>query len=60
VVIAFARISRIWSEYGINEGLAAYDAAYVAVAEQTGARLITDDREILRVAPDLSGPLADN
>ena len=44
----------------INEGLAAYDAAYVAVAEQTGARLITDDREILRVAPDLSGPLADN
>jgi predicted nucleic acid-binding protein len=44
----------------INEGLTAYDAAYVAVAEQTGARLITDDREILRVAPDLSGPLADN
>lgn len=43
----------------IIEGLTAYDAAYVAVAEQTGALLITDDREILRVAPNLSRPLAE-
>jgi predicted nucleic acid-binding protein len=42
----------------IVHGLTAYDAAYVAVAEQTGAQLITDDREILRVAPNLSRPLA--
>jgi predicted nucleic acid-binding protein len=43
----------------IVEGLTAYDAAYIAVAEQTGAHLLTDDREILRVAPDLSRPLAE-
>jgi predicted nucleic acid-binding protein len=41
----------------IIHGLTAYDAAYVAVAEQTGAQLITDDHEILRVAPDLSRAL---
>jgi predicted nucleic acid-binding protein len=35
-------------------GLTAYDAAYVAVAEQTGAPLITDDAEIARVAPKIS------
>jgi predicted nucleic acid-binding protein len=38
-------------------GLTAYDAAYVAVAEQTGARLITDDDEIIRVAPGLTTSL---
>lgn len=43
----------------INRGLTAYDAAYLAVAEQTGARLITDAREILHAAPDLSSPLAE-
>lgn len=32
-------------------GLTAYDAAYVAVAEHVGARLITDDSEIVHVAP---------
>jgi predicted nucleic acid-binding protein len=36
------------------QGLTAYDAAYVAVAEQTGAQLITDDDEIVRVAPQLT------
>jgi predicted nucleic acid-binding protein len=41
----------------IIHGLTAYDAAYVAVAEQTGAGLITDDREILRIAPNLSRAL---
>ena len=33
-------------------GLTAYDAAYVALAEQAGVRLITDDAEIVRIAPD--------
>jgi hypothetical protein len=37
-------------------GLTAYDA----VAEQTGARLVTDDQGILSVAPDLSRPLAEH
>jgi predicted nucleic acid-binding protein len=40
-------------------GLTAYDAAYVATAEQTGAQLITDDSEIARVATELAGALSD-
>jgi predicted nucleic acid-binding protein len=44
----------------LSDGLTAYDAAYLAVAEQLGARLITDDREILDLAPILSRPLADH
>ena len=40
-------------------GLTAYDAAYVAAAEQTGVELITDDAEIVRVAPELAVALAD-
>jgi len=43
----------------IIEGPTAYDAAYVAIAGQTGAPLITDDREILRGAPNLSRPAAE-
>ncbi len=43
----------------VNHGLTAYDGAYLAVAEQTGVALITDDREILDAAPNLSRPLAD-
>ncbi len=39
-------------------GLTAYDAAYLAVAEQTGARLITDDDEIIQKAPELTTSLA--
>jgi predicted nucleic acid-binding protein len=39
-------------------GLTAYDAAYVAVAEETGVQLITDDADILEVAPDLATALA--
>lgn len=39
-------------------GLSAYDAAYVAVAEETGAQLVTDDAGILDVAADLATPLA--
>jgi len=39
-------------------GPTAYDAAYVAAAEHTGVELITDDAEIVRVAPDLAVALA--
>jgi predicted nucleic acid-binding protein len=38
-------------------GLTAYDAAYVAVAEQTGATLVTADAEILARAPGVAEPL---
>jgi predicted nucleic acid-binding protein len=40
-------------------GLTAYDAAYLAVAEQTGAQLITDDEEIIREAPELAVALTE-
>ena len=39
-------------------GLTAYDASYVAVAERAGVELITDDAEIVRVAPELAIALA--
>jgi predicted nucleic acid-binding protein len=39
-------------------GLTAYDAAYVAVAEQTGSPLVTDDAEIIGTAPELTVALA--
>lgn len=34
-------------------GLTAYDAAYVAVAEEAGVPLVTDDAEIVRTASEL-------
>lgn len=40
-------------------GLSAYDAAYVAVAEANGVALVTDDTEILELAPEIARPLAD-
>lgn len=40
-----------------GRGLTAYDAAYVAVAEETGVSVITDDAEICQVAADLAAPL---
>jgi predicted nucleic acid-binding protein len=40
-------------------GLTAYDAAYVAVAEQAGAMLITDDDQMLRIAPQLTTALGE-
>ncbi|MGH2916517.1 MAG: type II toxin-antitoxin system VapC family toxin [Solirubrobacteraceae bacterium] len=40
-------------------GLTAFDAAYVAVAEQAGAQLITDDDTLVRAAPGLAVALAD-
>lgn len=38
-------------------GLTAYDAAYVAIAEQTGAQLVTDDEEVVRLAANVALPL---
>ncbi len=38
-------------------GLTAYDAAYVAVAEQSGVQLITDDDQIVASAPKLATAL---
>jgi len=40
------------------QGLTAYDAAYVATAEEAGIPLVTDDLAICRIAPDLSEALA--
>jgi predicted nucleic acid-binding protein len=42
----------------IARGLTAYDAAYLAVSEQGGLRLVTDDEGILAVAGSLAEPLA--
>jgi predicted nucleic acid-binding protein len=42
------------------KGLTAYDAAYVATAEEAGIPLITDDAEICRIAPEASEPLVEN
>jgi predicted nucleic acid-binding protein len=39
-------------------GLTAYDAAYVALAERTGVELITDDAEVVRLAPGQAVALA--
>jgi predicted nucleic acid-binding protein len=41
-----------------GRGLTAYDAAYVALAEEAGAKLITDDAEIVRVAPSIAVALS--
>jgi predicted nucleic acid-binding protein len=41
----------------VSRGLAAYDAAYVSLAEQQGIDLVSDDSEILRVAGEVARPL---
>jgi predicted nucleic acid-binding protein len=41
----------------VADGLTAYDASYVALAEQLSAKLVTDDRAILEIAPDVTQPL---
>lgn len=43
----------------VGTGLSAYDAAYVAVAESTGAELVTSDPQIVAAAPDHARPLAE-
>ena len=40
----------------VGRGLTAYDASYVALAEQLGIPLITLDRAILKAAPQLARP----
>jgi predicted nucleic acid-binding protein len=50
---ALAGVSR-WAAVGLS----AYDATYVAVAQEAGVSLVTDDAGILRVAADLTMPLA--
>lgn len=42
-----------------GRGLSAYDAAYVAVAESVGLPLVTDDEQILLLAPDIATPLGE-
>lgn len=41
-----------------SRGLTAYDAAYVALAEGLGARLVTDDERVIEVAGGIALPLA--
>jgi predicted nucleic acid-binding protein len=38
-------------------GLTAYDSAYVALAEERGVQLLTDDQQVLRLAADSARPL---
>jgi predicted nucleic acid-binding protein len=38
-------------------GLTAYDSTYVALAEERGVQVLTDDQQVLDLAPDLAGPL---
>ncbi len=44
--------------YWTAQGLTAYDGAYVAVAEVTGTRLITDDELIVATAGQIAQSLA--
>lgn len=41
----------------VADGLTAYDASYVALAELLSTKLVTDDRAILEIAPDVAQPL---
>lgn len=42
-----------------GRGLTAYDGAYVALAEATGTRLVTDDDLIVEIAGEIALPLAE-
>jgi predicted nucleic acid-binding protein len=41
----------------VGRGLTAYDAAYVALAEERDLALVTDDETIIELAPGISRPL---
>ena len=43
----------------VARGLTAYDAVYVALAEQRSLPLVTDDEKILELASGISGPLVE-
>jgi predicted nucleic acid-binding protein len=43
----------------VSQGLTAYDAAYVALAEGRGIALVTDDQRILNVAATVARPLVE-
>ena len=45
-------------EVALNCGLTAYDAEFVVVARLLGVSLATEDRAILRSAPDVAEPLS--
>jgi predicted nucleic acid-binding protein len=42
----------------VAEGLTAYDAAYVSLAESTRVPLVTADEVVLRLAPEVAHPLS--
>lgn len=39
-------------------GISAYDAHFIVVAEQLGAKLVTNDRELLDRCPELTASMA--
>ncbi len=41
----------------VARGLTAYDAAYVAIADERGVPLVSDDRTILELAGEIARPL---
>lgn len=43
----------------VGRGLTAYDAAYVALAQTAQIAFITDDQEILQIAPGVAIPLGE-
>lgn len=43
--------------HGQPSGLTAYDAAYVALAEERAVPLLTDDETIVKVAGEIARPL---